>query len=267
MSGYTKLFGSILASTVWELPVPTKVVWITMLAMADRHGEVQASVPGLAKLAGVSIPECEAALQCFLSPDPYSRTKDDNGRRIREIDGGWHLINHRKYTQLLSDEDRRERDAERQRRHRLSRSVTSDHASHDTQTKTHTQTDPPIVPQRGTAYSADFVQFWELYPRKVGKGAAWRSWKRQGAVLEPIRAALAWQTKTSEWRKDGGAFVPHPATSLNGRRWEDEPKKPPAALPPVPSAPLPQPPTPWTDEQKREAAELTRRLTEGKATS
>lgn len=118
MSGYTKLFGSILASTVWELPLATKVVWITMLAMADMNGDVQASIPGLAKMAGVSREECEAALASFLAPDKYSRSKESDGRRIEEVDGGWRLINHAKYTQMLSAADRRERGAERQKRYR-----------------------------------------------------------------------------------------------------------------------------------------------------
>lgn len=68
---YAKLFGSILDSTVWQESLPTKVVWITMLAMKDRDGYVGASVPGLASRAGVTIKECEEALKKFTSPDPY----------------------------------------------------------------------------------------------------------------------------------------------------------------------------------------------------
>lgn len=105
---FTKLFESILDSTVWQEPLPTKVVWITMLAMADRDGRVWASVPGLAKRAGVTLAEGEAALKRFLSPDEYSRSQEEDGKRVREIDGGWELINHNKYRQMLSVEERRE---------------------------------------------------------------------------------------------------------------------------------------------------------------
>jgi len=31
------------------------------------------------------------------SPDPYSRTKQDEGRRIKEVEGGWLVLNHKKY--------------------------------------------------------------------------------------------------------------------------------------------------------------------------
>ena len=85
---FVKLFGSILDSTVWQEPATTRVVWITMLAMTDESGFVAASVPGLAHRAGVTLEECETALAAFLRPDPYSRTKEHEGRRIEADDGG-----------------------------------------------------------------------------------------------------------------------------------------------------------------------------------
>lgn len=118
MPGYTKLFSSIVGSTIWREKPETKVVWITMLAMADKHGEVSCSVPGLADLARVKIEDCEAALKTFLSPDPYSRTKDADGRRIVEIDGGWALVNYAKYREMADHEDQKRKTAERVRRFR-----------------------------------------------------------------------------------------------------------------------------------------------------
>lgn len=108
MDTYVKLFQSILDSTVWQEDLPTKVVWITLLAMKDRHGYVGASVPGLAKRAGVSMAECEKALEKFRKPDPYSRTKAFDGRRIEDSQGGWTVLNHEFYRSKMSPEDRRE---------------------------------------------------------------------------------------------------------------------------------------------------------------
>jgi hypothetical protein len=114
--GYTKLFGTaLLQSSVWQEDLHVKVVWITMLSLADAHGIVSASVPGLARTAGVTIEQCEEALAKFLAPDKYSRTKDYEGRRIAEVDGGWLLLNHKKYRQELSSEERRQRETERRR--------------------------------------------------------------------------------------------------------------------------------------------------------
>lgn len=105
---YTKLFASITASTIWQEPAGTRLTWITMLAMAHQDGCVYASVPGLAHHANVSIADVEVALKCFTSPDSYSRTKDNDGRRVEEIDGGWRLLNHAKFRAVRSAEERRE---------------------------------------------------------------------------------------------------------------------------------------------------------------
>jgi hypothetical protein len=115
---FTKLFSSITASTVWCEPSDTRVVWITMLAMADKHGRVWASIPGLAKEAAVTVDACRAAINRFLSPDPDSRTLVAEGRRIEPIDGGWRLINHAKYRGVRDEEERLAYKAQWQREHR-----------------------------------------------------------------------------------------------------------------------------------------------------
>ena len=115
---FTKLFSSITESTVWCEDAPTRIVWITMLAMADKKGRVWASIPGLASRAKVTIPEVEYALTKFLSPDKYSRTQDHEGRRIEVIDGGWALLNHAKYRALRDEEERRVYKTAKQREYR-----------------------------------------------------------------------------------------------------------------------------------------------------
>ena len=115
---FTKVHQSILQSSLWSEDSDTKVVWFTLLALADKHGEVMASVPGLARTAGVPMEKCQAALQKFLSPDAHSRTPDLEGRRIEAIDGGWALVNYLKYRREASKEDAKTKHAERQRRYR-----------------------------------------------------------------------------------------------------------------------------------------------------
>lgn len=105
---FTKLFSSITESTVWCEPDRVRIVWIAMLAMADSKGRVWASVPGLANRARVPVEDAQDAINRFLSPDPYSRTPDFDGRRIEPIDGGWRLLNHAKYRQIRDDEAAKE---------------------------------------------------------------------------------------------------------------------------------------------------------------
>ena len=107
MDTYTKVFKSMLDSTVWQESIETRIVWVTMLAMADATGCVWASVPGLARRAGVSLEAAEEALSKFLAPDPHSRSKEHEGRRIEEVDRGWRLLNHGKFTGMGTQEERR----------------------------------------------------------------------------------------------------------------------------------------------------------------
>jgi hypothetical protein len=118
LASFTKLFSTITESTVWSESNATRIVWITMLASADSMGRVLAAVPGLAHKARVSIEECEAALTRFRAPDPYSRTRDFDGRRIEDIDGGWRLLNYAKYRGLRDEEARRDYQREWDRVHR-----------------------------------------------------------------------------------------------------------------------------------------------------
>jgi uncharacterized protein YdaU (DUF1376 family) len=81
---------------------------------------------------------------------------------------------------------------------------------------------PPKPPQGGEAYPLDFVEWWELYPKKVGKAAALRAWKTAvrrvapGVILHALRGQLpALEAKESQYR-------PNPSTWLNQGRWDDE---------------------------------------------
>ena len=76
-------------------------------------------------------------------------------------------------------------------------------------------------------YPADFEEFWKLYPRKNGKDAALRAWKtkkREGRLpaISVLADAIDAAKRTDQWQRDGGQYIPHPATWLNQGRWMDE---------------------------------------------
>lgn len=118
MTGYTKLFSRIVTSTIWSEPNDCRVLWITMLALKERDNVCRATVPGLAKLAGLSIEDTVKYLEKFMGPDKWSRDQDDEGRRLRKADDGWLFINGEKYQELMSAEDRREKNRGYQERHK-----------------------------------------------------------------------------------------------------------------------------------------------------
>lgn len=76
------------------------------------------------------------------------------------------------------------------------------------------------------AYSEDFLIFWKEYPKKVGKGEAFKQWKKaklSEGDKKDISVALKWQKKSDRWRSSNGRYIPNPATYISQRRWEDEP--------------------------------------------
>ena len=76
------------------------------------------------------------------------------------------------------------------------------------------------------AYSDDFLEFWKEYPKKVGKGDAFKKWKKAKLTntdKNDITNALNWQKKSDRWRDSNGRFIPNPSTYISQRRWEDEP--------------------------------------------
>lgn len=82
-----------------------------------------------------------------------------------------------------------------------------------------------IPPQSPKGEDALFATFWDSYPRHVGKAVAAKAFDRlkvTPSMLQAMLDALTWQRQQDGWTKDGGAFIPHPSTWLNQRRWEDE---------------------------------------------
>lgn len=88
------------------------------------------------------------------------------------------------------------------------------------------QGDPPNPRKRGSVHEfpPGFDAFWSAYPRKTAKPEAVKAFARlkpDEKLLAVLLAAIARQRVSPQWTKDRGEFIPHPATWLNGRRWED----------------------------------------------
>lgn len=110
--GWTPLFSSIIDSSVWRQSKETRLVWITILAKKNKSGYVRAALWALARDAGVTEDECREAIRVLESPDPDSHCKEHEGRRIKPVDGGWVVLNHFLYRDLISKENQRRKQAE-----------------------------------------------------------------------------------------------------------------------------------------------------------
>jgi len=171
MAGYTPLFGSIITSSIWNEESETRIVWITMLALADANGKVEGSISGLAPVARVSLKSCEKAVERLKQPDQYSRTKEFDGRRIADIEGGWQILNFTKFR-----EKAKRRTAEYYRSYRKKRAegqvqpnatecnemqpkATKAQRTHTkTQTKTHTHTNTQTETNNKRKARAKFIK-------------------------------------------------------------------------------------------------------------
>lgn len=216
-----------------------KVTWITMLALSDRDGLVMASVPGLAHAARVSLHDCEEAIDRLSSPDPYSRTKAHGGRRIEAIDGGWLLLNHKKYRDLQDADERREQVRLAVARHRARKAEDVINGNPGNPALSPTPTDALNTDQSdGEAPPAyPFDKAWSDYPhyqkRSVKKQAeaAWVRARLDTRCLN-VRAWLLACSATDDWRKEKGMYVPGMQTWLRSRDFSEPPDDAPVHSPP-----------------------------------
>lgn len=91
----------------------------------------------------------------------------------------------------------------------------------DTDTDTYTNSDLNSL----SSPDPEFEQFWEAYPRKVGKKAARKAWEKatDRPAIDVILCAIERAKRSPQWLKDGGQYIPHPATWINQGRWMDQP--------------------------------------------
>lgn len=76
-------------------------------------------------------------------------------------------------------------------------------------------------------YPSKFEEFWESYPKKIGKGDAGKVWDRLKPsieLVETIQRSVADHKQSRQWLQNNGQYIPNPSTFLNQRRWEDEVK-------------------------------------------
>lgn len=98
--GYNVTFDSLFTGSLcgqW----PDIGVWALLLAMKDKNGHVDVTPQYIHNVTGIPMDDLLACIDRFMAPDPASRTKEYDGRRMRLIDPnrpwGWVVINHPVY--------------------------------------------------------------------------------------------------------------------------------------------------------------------------
>ena len=109
--GFTKLSHSIFGSSIMEEDPQTRLVWVFMLAAADKSGCVDVTRAALARMFNLPEPWVIEAIDKLEQADDSSRSPAEEGRRLIRIDEhrnwGWKIVNHGLYRNTRDDDDRR----------------------------------------------------------------------------------------------------------------------------------------------------------------
>jgi hypothetical protein len=189
---YIPLFCSITDSTIWSHDAETCKVFITMLTMADPEGFVASAIDGIAGRARLPVETVERAVECLSTIDMKSRNKTDGGRRVIQVDRGWHIPAIPWFRDLARKEAEKARKREWARANNSGRpagaSAIARRTETETETKTekHTEVASPPAADAAPAISVAVEQVWDHWRGALGKSRHKLDAKRQ----KIIRAAL-----------------------------------------------------------------------------
>lgn len=229
MSGYVPLFDSIATGTLYGR-WPDIGVWPIVLAIADKHGHLDVTPHYLAGVLGLPVEQVAECMKRFCEPDPYSRTKEHGGARLRLLDDhrdwGWSIVNHGKYREkarLMSKDSARTesgKDAQRKRDERIPRCPPDSPAIplSDSDANTDSNSDSG---KENTA-RLEFLDFKVAYPARAGDQGwinAQKFWNRnieRGHTPEQmVGAANLYALYVAATGGEGTQFVKKASTFLD----------------------------------------------------
>lgn len=212
---YAKLFQQVLTSSLTENePIDVRGVFFMLMAAADKSGNVLGSDSTIARIINVPLEQFKTCMEALLKPDPASRSPEFEGRRVVPLERGlgYLLPGYVKYSGTMTDDQRREYFRVKQIECRARKKEAE--ATLGMEGKVLPKTPPS--PNR-------FDEFWRIYPRRQAKTRATQAWKSiKPPEVDSILKHVCDMAMTEDWKKEGGKYVPLPASYLNGRRWEDE---------------------------------------------
>ena len=204
---YGKIFDSIYDGTLAE-DWRALITFQQFIVLCDADGMVDMTPQAISRRTGIPIEHIKAGIEVLEKADKYSRTPEEEGKRIELIDEhrpwGWHIVNHEKYKNMRDADTIRAQTRERVRKHReKKRGVTHGNAQKrhtDTDTDINTNTkiktrgfQPPSLSEvsdyiHDKKYHVDadnFINFYESKGWMVGKNkmkdwkAAVRTWEKR----------------------------------------------------------------------------------------
>jgi len=229
MQLYSRTFVSILDSSIadnWMV----RHVFEDMLKLQD-NGILDITREAFSRRTNTPLDVVNSAIEKLESPDPQSRDKEEEGRRIIRLDAhrdwGWRIVNWSKYEAIKTRTDA----ANRQRRFRqqsLPIPLPTDKTT-DLYSDTDSEMSRTVTQHNATVTGEALLQryaeeIYEIYPRKVAKPLALK------AIIKALKThgyekVKACTVAYAESRKgQDQQFTPYPSTFFNQQRYNDDPK-------------------------------------------
>jgi hypothetical protein len=224
VAGFSKIFSTMWGGSLYG-HFEASAVFMVLLSLCDRDGTIDMTPEAIAGHTGWPLDLIRTGIAELAAPDPRSRTKGHEGRRILPLDEhrdwGWRITNYQKYRDEMRSAERREylRQAKQAERAKKSTPVNS--------VNNVNQCQPIADAEAENTNTFGFASFWSEWPsheRKAAKKQCLAKWKKLGCeeVTKDIIKAVRHFKESEGWRKDAGAYIPAPLTWLNQKRWELE---------------------------------------------
>lgn len=228
MDGWLKLYRNLIEKSIWiNSTSEQKVILITLLCMANHKaakwefdsqiyevqpGQLVTSLPHIVERCAdkdITIQKVRTALKRFEKLGFLTDKSTNKNRLITILNWGIY------------------QDIDNENNSQLNRQLTGSQQAANRQltSNKNVKNDKNVKNNNTLVYSPEFLQLWECYPKKTGKGKAYETFNKIGVdelLLKKMIDAVNAIKNTWDWQKENKRYVPMLTTWLNQRRWEDE---------------------------------------------
>lgn len=223
------------------LPPLTRILFIGLWCQADREGRLEDRPRKLKKTIlgydDVNADEVDGMLTALEKNGFIIRYRANDNSYIQVVNFVKHQNPHMKEKaseipppdgfEPCKAKDRRE---ETQEEHQAGTGPEPGQHQHDPEEEETGPGEEPGAPAGGaeeskTALERRFELFWKAYPKKKAKKTAFNAFKKikpNEELFNTIMDAIGRARTSKEWLKEGGQYIPNPASWLNGGCWDDE---------------------------------------------
>lgn len=230
---YGKFFASTFEGSMMAAGPEVFSVWAYVIAKAC-NGKVELNPRLLAAVIGSTPEKMKLAIEQLCAPDADSRTKAEDGRRLLYESGfQYEVVNHKQYRAITNEEERRDYFAKKKREQRARDETKSDVknvfdsqrlSTMSTHTEEEEETKKKTTPPTPKGESPGFIEFWKAWPKSNRKGEkekcskVWKSLSLE-TELKEILAHVAAMSKSQDWLKEAGQYIPAPLVYLRNKKW------------------------------------------------